>query len=694
MTWIDNIELYLLLKLENNSSRDSFGVSLLRQYPEAQNRLGEYAQITHSIICGNAETDGTVARCKLTTTSISIGSRIISTLKSSSIIDWKDAVRVGDLMIEAFYQQGYLTIVKPPYKSKKPVEIVLTEHFPSDIPEGAAKMSLHGVWSTKPNNINRLDQIIRFDNYSLRFVRPVIKRWDEQIDGPFKELLNTPAIKAVNKLQQVGWQVDKDVLKAVQSNPQRFYSETDKDMSNVSKKIDYQYTVTKATKLAEVDEFFFALDMDYRGRIYYVESYMNFQGSDLARGLLRFSERRYVTPEGLRWMKIHTACSFNESFSRNSIPDWCTADYQAHLDAEGLDDISVDKMTLRDRELWVDNNLELIYRTALTKTLHDCEKPVSFLSCCIELLNYKESGGHYFSNLPIPIDGSNNGWQHLGAISKDVRTGELVGLVPVGIQNDFYVQTAKKLIEITKDPERKAILNTMPMKKIRKGISKRGSMTRAYSAGAQKIAENMYNDCKQAGYVKQYGITEVHCKGFARDLVKAIEEVCSGPLKTMKFLQRLAQSKIESGYGFIKWTTPSGFPVIYVCNHFRSEKQRGTISGIGQINHVAKVQTDAPDIRGFMCGISPNYIHSQDASHMSLVINGFDGAFGAVHDSFSTHADMVDELCRLTKNVFVEMYDEPNYFDVIESRLEARSEQPALGNLDINDVKKSDYFFA
>ena len=80
MTWIDNIELYLLLKLENNSSRDSFGVSLLRKYPEAKSRLGEYAQITHSIICGNAETDGTVARCKLTTTSISIGSRIISTL--------------------------------------------------------------------------------------------------------------------------------------------------------------------------------------------------------------------------------------------------------------------------------------------------------------------------------------------------------------------------------------------------------------------------------------------------------------------------------------------------------------------------------------------------------------------------------------------------------------------------------------
>ena len=694
MNWIENIELYLLLKLQNNPARDSFGVSLLRQHPTSIAFLSDYAQIAHGIICNYMSVTNGVASCKLTTTSIAIGDKIISTFSKSSRINWKDSVRMGDLFVEAFYQLGYVDIVKPPVKSKKPVEIVILDKFPTDIPEEPEKMQLQGVWSSKPKDINRLDQIIRFTHDGIRFVKPVIKRWDDVLDGPFKELLHTPAIQAVNKLQQVGWCIDTDVLSAVANNPGKFYSETDTSSSNLSKKIDYKYTITKAKKLATVEEFFFALDMDYRGRVYYIEPYMSFQGTDLARGLLRFSEQRYVTPEGLRWIKIHTACSFNESFSRNSIPSWCTADYKSHLDQEGLDDISVDKMTLEDRVLWVDNNLELIYRTALTKTLHDCEKPVSFLSCCLELLKYKENDGHLFSNLPIPIDGSNNGWQHLGAISKDVQTGELVGLIPVHIQNDFYVQTAKKLIEITKDKERQDILAKMPMKKIRKGISKRGSMTRAYSAGAQKIAENMYNDCKQAGYVTQYGITEDHCKGFARDLVKAIEQVCSGPLKTMKFLQRLAQAKIDSGYGFIKWTTPSGFPVIYTCNHFMSEKQRGTISGIGQINHVAKVDTDRPDIRGFMCGISPNFIHSQDASHMSLVINEFSGKFGAVHDSFSTHACDVDELCQLTKQVFVDMYDKPNYFDIIEKQLEATADQPALGNLNIKDVEKSDYFFA
>ena len=79
----------------------------------------------------------------------------------------------------------------------------------------------------------------------------------------------------------------------------------------------------------------------------------------------------------------------------------------------------------------------------------------------------------------------------LSAISKDQQTGELVGLVPVGIQKDFYVQTAKELIAGNQDDRLQSILDAMPMKSIRKGISKRGSMTRAYSAGAKKISENM-----------------------------------------------------------------------------------------------------------------------------------------------------------------------------------------------------------
>ena len=98
----------------------------------------------------------------------------------------------------------------------------------------------------------------------------------------------------------------------------------------------------------------------------------------------------------------------------------------------------------------------------------------------------------------------------------------------------------KELIKQTTDEEISKLLDKMPMKHIRKGISKRGSMTRAYSAGAGKIADNMWFDCRTEDYHEKYGITKKQCKKLGSTLVKSIEAVCPGPLKTMKYLQDLA----------------------------------------------------------------------------------------------------------------------------------------------------------
>ena len=169
----------------------------------------------------------------------------------------------------------------------------------------------------------------------------------------------------------------------------------------------------------------------------------------------------------------------------------------------------------------------------------------------------------------------------------------------------------------------------------------------------------------------------------------------------MKYLQRIAQSVLECGHPSISWVTPSGFYVHYEKYYERQEKVQGTIVGVGKrdrVTHVGLVISDKPDPRGFACGISPNYIHSLDASHMAKVITEWDGDFGAVHDSFSTHACNVDDLCTLTKHIFIDMYDYPNYFNMIERSIvndvNTFIEQPILGSLNIQEVTNSDYFFS
>ena len=312
------------------------------------------------------------------------------------------------------------------------------------------------------------------------------------------------------------------------------------------------------------------------------------------------------------------------------------------------------------------------------------------------------------------------------------------------------MKTAKELMSLTKDERLNELLASMPMKHIRKGISKRGSMTRAYSAGASKIAVNMFSDCRTEGYDETYGITMKDCNKLSRILVQAIQNVCPGPLQTMKYLQDLASFQLgkhevkgpgttkdfkdlkkarhtlliekdltdeqldelddltkelqkysyELVYGLgeesITWSTPSGFTALYEKYTTTDYPVKARLNG-KYINHKLRQPTDKPDIQGFMCGISPNYIHSMDAAHMAIVIAGWDGDFGAVHDSFSTHACDVDALLRRTKEVFIQMYDHPNYFSVIREQLtnnEDDVDQPTLGDLDIGEIEDSDYFFA
>ena len=144
----------------------------------------------------------------------------------------------------------------------------------------------------------------------------------------------------------------------------------------------------------------------------------------------RFAEGKPIDGDGNFWLAVHTANSYNMSYNIDEIPDWVTSDYITHLQNERLESISVDKFTLEDRAKWTEEHIEDIIELGKNCELDkEAEKPVSFLAACVEWYDYSEDPNH-ISHLPIGIDGSNNGWQHLGAISKDPETGKLVGLVP------------------------------------------------------------------------------------------------------------------------------------------------------------------------------------------------------------------------------------------------------------------------
>lgn len=487
----------------------------------------------------------------------------------------------------------------------------------------------------------------------------------------------------------------------------------------LSKWYEYQQTLRKAVLIAEEengDIFWQEVSCDYRGREYIVEPFLNYQSADMARALFLFDEGKPLTPEGYFCLLVHSANCLNATLSKKDLTEtrgWMRENYLALLKKERLDALSLDKLSLEDRAEWMQRMFpKFLTKGGQAKFHPEAEKPFSFFATLLELCRYRDDPEGHRSHLPIPIDGAQNGWQHLAAISKDREAGALVSLIDSPIPHDFYIRVAKEMIKLMPEwfAEKK-----IPMKHIRKGIAKRGSMTRAYSAGLRRIAINMYDDCHAEGYTQMYDITEEDTVELASKLIEGVNRVCVGPLKTMKFFQKIAAKQLqkEGAKPYLTWITPSGFRVRYEANYQREYEQRGTIRGLpgsttNRIKHTLRIDVTSksgekiPDIRAFMSGISPNLIHSMDAAHMHLIAQemAHEGlAFAGIHDSFATHASDVPKLKQIARQKFIEIYNKPNMFKQIRELLmddpiDGKADEPPLGDLDITEVRSSRHAFA
>src|SRR5205823_11460906 len=59
-------------------------------------------------------------------------------------------------------------------------------------------------------------------------------------------------------------------------------------------------------------------------------------------------------------------------------------------------------------------------------------QPWLFLRACLEWKRYQEEGPGMISHLPIPVDGSCNGYQQLGGMGLDPIGGRATNLMPFG----------------------------------------------------------------------------------------------------------------------------------------------------------------------------------------------------------------------------------------------------------------------
>jgi DNA-directed RNA polymerase len=91
-------------------------------------------------------------------------------------------------------------------------------------------------------------------------------------------------------------------------------------------------------------------------------------------------------------------------------------------------------------------------------------------------------------------------------------------------------------------------------------------------------------------------------------------------------------------------------------------------------------------------GVAPNVVHSFDALHVCLVSNYADYDVTTVHDSFGAPLGNMDDLYKLVRKTFVEIYETTDLQEFIKQIGVDDLEVPK-GDLDLNAICKSEYAF-
>ena len=430
-------------------------------------------------------------------------------------------------------------------------------------------------------------------------------------------------------------------------------------------------------RLVDEPRLFFPHQVDHRGRAYPVPQLINPQSDDAGRSLLEFADGKPLGERGAYWLGIHLANCY-----------W-----------------KKDKVSFEKRLRWVHEHEREILAFADNplrphRFWDEADKRWMFLAACLEWKGYREQGPDFLSHLPVSMDGSCNGYQHLSAMGRDPIGGSATNLIPGDQPEDMYREVADHVIihimidaQYGSGDDRDAAQELLG--KIDRYTVKHATMTTPYGVTRgtiykQLLEQEPVKSCKDPKKCARY---------LAKVLEECIPEVAVEASNIMNWLREVAGRLAKANRG-MAWTTPSGFRVIH-------EIREPKIVRVATSDHTFVVYeqdgTRKIDVRKQADGIVAHLVHSVDAAHMMLTVYRLlsEGLhhFAMVHDSFGVHACDIDLLHRALREEFVRIYSEPVLMNFFKEQWQAHRDvglpaMPPPGNLDIRQVLSSPYFFA
>jgi len=286
------------------------------------------------------------------------------------------------------------------------------------------------------------------------------------------------SIKSIQLLQSTQWEINLDFLESIcdffpvnDSKPienirikenwidrivpkkqlnKAIFHELNEDSENemVEKNEQRKRNLSHVKRIIEhnANVFWHAWNFDFRGRMYPKSRHLSPQGDDLDKALIRFKEWKKLGDRGIFWLHVHVHNLFegvkNDGWKNGPAKKRQTFEIRNNWVEENLNElrrIASDSITKENIEI-----LELdTYRGGGSESFQR-------LAAVLELdrvhSEYEEKNdwNEVKSGLPIHLDASTNGYQHLSALLRDENLARVVNLVKIDSPNDLYKEVSRK----------------------------------------------------------------------------------------------------------------------------------------------------------------------------------------------------------------------------------------------------------
>ncbi|KAI3452943.1 hypothetical protein Pfo_009606 [Paulownia fortunei] len=449
-----------------------------------------------------------------------------------------------------------------------------------------------------------------------------------------------------------------------------------------SQRCDVELKLAVARKMKDEDGFYYPHNLDFRGRAYPMHPYLNHLGSDLCRGILEFAEGRPLGKSGLWWLKVHLANLYGGG---------------------------VDKLSYEGRIAFAEDHLDDIFDSADrplegSRWWLGAEDPFQCLATCLNLSEalrspYPETN---ISHIPVHQDGSCNGLQHYAALGRDKLGAAAVNLVAGDKPADVYSGIAARVLDIVKSDAAKdpatdpnVMRARLLINQVDRKLVKQTVMTSVYGVTYIGAREQIKRRLKERGAIEDD--TELFAAACyaAKTTLIALGEMFEAARSIMSWLGDCAKI-IATENQPVRWTTPLGLPVVQPYRILGRHLIKTSLQVL-----TLQRETDKVMAKRQRTAFPPNFVHSLDGSHMMMTATACSAAglnFAGVHDSYWTHACDVDQMNKILREKFVELYEAP----ILENLLEGFQQSypklnfpplPERGDFDLREVLESTYFF-